>query len=541
MKPDLPPSPPLTRSERVALAVALGAIVGLHVVNLRSAGPLWRDEIGDVVYASMRSWGDIWANLKYDNFPPGLLAALRAWQGMGFAGAGAAAGYRAGGLLVGLALAGAFWVNARLLGARAPFASLGLFAASGLVIRVGDSVRPYGLGWMSMLLTVGLLWRVARAERPAWRTAAPAAVGAVLAVQFLYQNAFLLLAVGAAGMIVAARARRWRAVAAVAGIGALAAGSLLPYALGPVREAGAWSTVSRTGLTWPRLETMGWAALGASGEWRAWLWVAAGAALAGAVWTRARREALLYAGLAAGVALPLFVGFLKGLGMATSTWYYLPPLAIVAGALDAAADTLRAAPGRARLLPAAFLALVVGCTLPGAWREVRERVTNADLVAREIGQLAAPDDLVVVQPWPCGVSFQYYYRGAATWTTLPPLEDNSIHRFDLMKRRMESPEGDAPLLARMEQTLRGGHRVWVAGWINNAPPPGSRVRALRPAPDPISGWNEVAYLTIWAAQAREFLLAHKVNGGAVTVVVPDGQAVNETERMQLIVVDGWRP
>ncbi len=119
---------------------------------------------------------------------------------------------------------------------------------------------------------------------------------------------------------------------------------------------------------------------------------------------RERREALLYAGLAAGITLPLFAGFLKWLGMMTSTWYYLPPLAIAAGALDSAASTLRDVP-RWRWLPTAFLVLVVGLTVPGAWPGLRERVTNADLVAAEIGQLAATEDLVVVQPWPCGVSF----------------------------------------------------------------------------------------------------------------------------------------
>lgn len=536
-----PTTPPLTRAERVALAAAMVAIIGLHAVNLRSAGPLWRDEIGDVVYASMRTWGDIWANLKYDNFPLGLLVLLRAWQGLGFAQAGAATGYRVGGMLVGLGVVGALWANARLLGARAPFASLALFAASGLVIRVGDSVRPYGLGWGCMLLTFGLLWRVVRAERPGWRAVVPAAVAALLAVQFLYQNAFLLLAVGGAGAIVAARAGRWRAVVAVAGIGVLAAVSLLPYALGPVREAGAWSVVSRTGLSWPRLGLMGQAAVASSGQWRASLWLAAAAALAGGVWTqRGRNEALLYAGLSAGIGLAVFVGFLKGLGMTTSTWYYLPPLAVAAGALDVALGAWRHT-ARGRWIQAVLLLAVVALTVPGAWPELRERVTNVDLVASEIGQLAGPDDLVIVQPWPCGVSFQYYYRGAATWTTLPPLEDNSIHRFDLMKRRMESPEGNAPLLAKMAETLRAGHRVWVAGWINNAPPPGTRMRNLKPAPDPVAGWNEVVYLTIWAVQARDFLLAHKTNAVTVTVVVPEGQVVNESERMQLFVVDGWQP
>ena len=83
------------------------------------------------------------------------------------------------------------------------------------MVRVGDSVRPYGLGWVFMVLTFGAVWRVVQSPRPgrvAW-----AACVAVLSVQCLYQNAFLLFGIGVSGMCVAARAGRWRAVAAVAG------------------------------------------------------------------------------------------------------------------------------------------------------------------------------------------------------------------------------------------------------------------------------------------------------------------------------------
>ena len=548
MKPADSSSPPLTGAERAALAVAVAVVVGMHVVNLCSAGPFWRDEIGDEVYAAMRSWGDIWANLKYDNFPPGLLVVLRAWHGLGIVGLGAETGDRIGGMLVGLAVVGAFWVNARLLGARAPFVSLAVFAASGLVVRVGDSVRPYGLGWLCLLLTFGLLWRVARAERPGWRAITTAAVAALLSVQFLYQNAFLLLAAGTAGMIVAAWARRWRAVAAVAGIGVLAAVSLLPYVLGPVREAGEWSVVSRVGMSWGHLFRLTWAGLASSSEALRWMWLAA-VGLAVTAWVAARtenpadparREALLYAGLTVGIGTPLFLGFLKVLGMAGSTWYVLPPLVLAASALDVAGDRWRDLP-RWRWVPAAFLLLTLGLGLPGEWREVRMRVTNADLVAARANTLVGPDDLVVVCPWWCGVSFQYYYRGAATWATLPPLEENAIHRFDLIKRRIASPEGNAALLAQIGETLRAGHRVWVAGWFIRSPFPGRPMPVLKPAPDPIVGWNEVAYSTAWNVQALEFLQAHTRRVAPIPVPVPGAQTINETERMQFFVAEGWQP
>ncbi len=91
------------------------------------------------------------------------------------------------------------WFNARVLGGRrnAPWFSLALFAAGGLVVRVGDSVRPYGPGWLLMLLGFGLIWRVVQSPR-AGRIAAAALV-AICSVQSLYQNAFVLLAIGTAG------------------------------------------------------------------------------------------------------------------------------------------------------------------------------------------------------------------------------------------------------------------------------------------------------------------------------------------------------
>ncbi len=527
----------------------MAAIVGLHVVNLYSAGPLWRDEIGDVVYASMRTWGEIWAKLKYDNFPPGLLVVLRAWQRLGWAGPGAETGYRAGGLLVGLALLAGFWINARLLGGRAPFFSLGLFAACGLVVRVGDSVRPYGLGWLGGLLTFGLLGRVAAAERPGRRVVLPAALAAVLGVQCLYQNAFLLLASGTAGMIVAARAGRWRSVAVVAGIGALAAVSLLPYALGPVRASAEWSMVSRTGTGWRHLLWLGWSGIAASSAALPWMWIAA-IGLAAAVFARAwrtgsgdeppERAAWLYAGLATGIVMPLYLAFLKGLGMAGSTWYLLAPLVVAASALDGLGGACRRWP-RWRWVPAVFLVTTVALGLGGARYEVGMRATNADVVAALVEQGAGPDDLVIVSPWWNGVSFRYYYHGTARWESVPPLEDHTIHRYDLMKQRIAAPEGNAPQLAQLGETLRAGHRVWAVGWFRELPVPGQELPVLKPAPDPNAGWNEAAYEALWGAQVHRFLKEHAVRTVAVPVPMPGGQQVNLSETIELGVAEGWQP
>ena len=538
----------LPQVERMTLLLAMLLIVGLHVGNFLSAGAFWRDEVGDLVYANMPSWQQIGSELRYDNFPPLLLAVVRGWYGLGLAGDGT--GYRVLGLLVGLGILAAFWFNARLLGARAPYFSLALFATGRLVVRVGDSIRPYGVGWLLMLVTFGLLWRVVRSARPARVLAA--GLAAVLSVQALYQNAFLLLAVGGAGMIVAARGRRWRSVAAVAGIGLAAALSLLPYALGPVRDAGAWSVVSQGGLPWHRLWYMFDAALRSSSDLLPWAWLLAALVLGAVALFASRlpggddlpagqtpsREARWYAAGATLLALPIFLGFLKALGMATMPWYYVLPLALAAGTLDVLGGALETG-RRWRVARLVFLGLALAVTLPTAWDEVQVRATNADLAAAAVAREAAPGDYVVVAPWPYAVPFGYYYKGQAPWTSLPPLADNTIHRYDLMKAAIENPEEAVrPVFARVEATLRAGGRVWVVGTID-VTAPGKPPLIPAPAPDPRFGWDEATYMIAWERMLGDFLQAHAT--GARSIDPSAGRRVSPLEDMAVYRVEGWQP
>ena len=543
--------PRLPQIERIVLLLTTLLLAGLHVANLFGAGAFWRDEVGDLVYANMPSWAHVWSQLKYDNFPPLLLALLRGWHALGLAGDGT--GYRVFGLLVGLGILATLWANARWLGARAPFFSLALFATGWLVVRVGDSIRPYGLGWLSMLLTFGLLWRVVQSARPG-RIAA-AGLAAVLSVQVLYQNAFLLLAMGAAGMIVAARAGRWRSVAAVAGIGLAAALTLLPYALGPVRDAGAWSVISRCGVPWGRVGWMFDAALRSSSDAMPWAWGLAAGVLVTVALVLPRlpgskgetpadadaagpsREAHWYAVGAALLALPLFVGFLKFLGMATMPWYYVLPLALAASALDVLGSALEA-DRRWRTARLAFLALCLALTLPAAWNHVQTRATNADLAAAAVAKEAVPGDYVIVAPWPYGVPFSYYYKGSAPWTTLPPLADNTIHRYDLMKVAVENPaEAVRPVFARMEATLRAGGRVWIVGTLDSTPE-GRTPTVPQPAPDPRFGWDEASYEIAWERLLGDALQAHAIR--AAVIDPAPGAVVSGLENMRVCRVEGWR-
>src|SRR5262249_43507389 len=137
----------------------------------------------------------------------------------------------------------AVWITCGLLGGRGspPLLSLALVGMAPWAIQAIDSIRPYGLGIVLIVLTMGFLWSVASAPLSTARVATAAAL-AILSVQTMYQNAFLLLAICVAGVAVAWRRSDARTAVTILAIGAAAALSLLIYvpALAVARE---WNTL----------------------------------------------------------------------------------------------------------------------------------------------------------------------------------------------------------------------------------------------------------------------------------------------------------
>src|SRR2546427_131604 len=116
------------------------------------------------------------------------------------------------------------------------------------------------------------------------------------------------------------------------------------------------------------------------------------------------------------------------------------------------------------------------------------RQTNVDLIAQYVHTAAQPGDLILVNPWYVGITFNRYYRGPVPWMTLPPMEDLTVHRYDLLKLRMTSAEPLAPLYGAIQGALESRHRVWLVGGLLFPPagPPG-----CRPAPSrfPRARWR----------------------------------------------------
>jgi len=430
----------------------------------------------------------------------------------------------------------------RLLGARTPLVSLALVALNPWVIRGSDSIRPYGLGMIFIALTVAALWRGVTSLKTRWLLLAGGL--AILSVQCLYQNAFLLAAICFAAAVASLRGFQVKRIVAIGMVGAAAAASLLIY-LPSIAKARDWSEIlpSRPGL----MEVLRHVpdTTGAGGVIQSWLWLAV-LVLSAIVGIRAltikskapdaEPSLPLYSSSLILIASALYVAAVHAAQVATQPWYYAPLLAAAAPALEV---TVRAAtPGRVPRLAALTVAvLAAGVAAPTLLGMMTERRTNADEVAAYLEEHASPSDAIVVYPFYLGVSFQRYYKGPIAWTTVPPLSEIRIHRYDLFKKAMTHPNAVDPVLATMDRALQSGHRVWIVGGLQT-PRMDQPAPSIVPAPHPQTGWSWGPYDQVWGEQAAYFLSSH----GTQFNTAPDlgVSEVSPYERVKLLVVSGWK-
>jgi len=531
------------------LVAGLLTVLGLflHVSRYLHAGALWRDEAAAVGLATQPTLGAVFESFPHEAFPLAFPLAVRTWVAV--TGGGDTA-LRLFGLLVGIGILGALWWNAWSLRRSPPLVSLALLGASPALLHYGDAVRGYGLGTLFLLLVFGFL--AAGMIRPSlgWRIAAFLAI--LLAAHSLIPDWALLGALGLAAVAVHLWRRRGREALWVVGIGLAVALSLLPYA-GPLSRARAWNVVVTSPVPVGLRALWGGLAEVASVPLLAlrWIWLLALvlAVLGGLRLLRARpepepaapegepgRDLALFGLLTILIGSAGCLAFLAVLRYDPRPWYYLPLLALLASASDLLLAGLATSNGGrwARVVGA----LALGALLfPPARGLAAVRQTNADLVAQTVARAAAPEDLVLVNPWYDGISFARYYHGRTRWLTLPEITDHRFHRYDLLKARMASPRPIDDVLESIGATLGAGHRVWVVGGLHLMKP-GRRPLALPPAPGSRWGWFDVPYAVSWSQQVGAFLQTHATRAGRVEVPAPG--PVSDYERLELLVFDGWR-
>jgi hypothetical protein len=237
--------------------------------------------------------------------------------------------------------------------------------------------------------------------------------------------------------------------------------------------------------------------------------------------------------LLAAIGFPIFFWRAQ---MPMQSWYLLPFMGLAVVCFDGGRPAF---PGVLRLV---FLALVAGTALLsglGTANLLSRHFSNVNIFARELEQEASPEDYVLVHPWNWGITFNYYYKGATPWDTVPPLSDHSVHRVDLVLAQMENDTNAlAPVFAKISQTLKSGHRVWFLGVANmRLPVPGTPPPAPLPLPPlKYSGWSESPYSSVWCTQTIQFLTDHSVKFGEFKLSSSD---IYLTENMDVYVADGW--
>ena len=535
-KPDFAPMRKidiLTGIELITAALLSALVLSFLVVRATNAGALWRDEAATLQLSQMRA-GEIFSNFQHEAFPPPFPFLIRAYTAVFGA---SDASLRWFGFTVGTMLIAAAWFNSRAFGDRGPLLVLTLFGLNATFLIWGTSVRGYGLGCVLLLLSLGLAAKAIL--RPTRSNAAAATLAGVASVQVMLNAVPLVAAIGASAFAVFVFQRRFREALITAGCTAICAISLLPYA-GSYLGAD-WSVVLKYPATFLSLWEKFRLALEQPSNMAALFWyVLLPGILIGAlsyVWfargaeTASDRGFLLFLALVSLLSIFAYFTFLKILSYATRPWYYLPLLCALAGAADLLSTTLsRVQSFRIVRLLVAVIALLL---LPApVWPHLRERLTNIDLVAHKLEQEAAPNDLIVLNPWHFAPSFYHYYHGSTPWITVPTMSEHRVHRYDLMKSKMLEANPLSDVRSAIQQTLQSKNRVWVVGGARPLDPDMPR---LGPAPNPYFGW--AGYMSFWSMEVGSFLSEHAVRGEVVLEPMPN---INDGENVPLLVASGWQ-
>jgi hypothetical protein len=529
----------------VAAILITGIIVWLHFFFAVRAGGLWRDEVNLVNLAGRHSLGDI----AKDSFPVLMPLTVRVWMAAGLGRTDE--GLRLLGAMIGLGLVAALWASAWMARRSPPLPGLVLMGLNSTVIAYGDSLRGYGLG--SLLIVFTMAAACAFLRRSSLARAGWLALFAILSVQALYQNAVFVGVICLGGWVVCLRRRTWRAAMLILAAGLAAALSLLPYL--PTLIAGRSSVeVLRTSLHFNYILDNLAVAAGFPFGLYAWVWgllailviagavAALGCKMAAPIQLEDNLEAeetRMFAGTVLLAGSAGFTGFLWLVGLPTQPWYYVPLLALVAACFDAG---LPSWPRLGRTVFFGSVAATALIAIPVARRDLSVcRFTNVDVLSRRIIAEGSPEDLVVVTPWYCGISFDRYFKSATPWATLPPLADHSVHRYDLVRTQMQNTNAIQPVLDQIAATLRSGRRVWVVSeaGLMGVPEPGTlSPYNLPPPPLPGFGWSGVPYTLEWVSQTAHFLSNHSRRFEPVKIPAPGDLHINEN--LDLFVASGWQ-
>jgi hypothetical protein len=519
--------------------------LAMHLRYFLDAGGLWRDEISSVNLANTNPFPQAIANLHHDSFPIIWLLVVRFWQRSGIGVSDQ--GMRTLGLLVGSSILTVLWRNARRFGLTAPVISLALLGFTSAVICYGDSIRGYGLGMLLGILAMGLIWEMTR-KQTSW-TFIAALIAALLSVHTLFYNSVLLLAACCGAFAVMLPKRQWKRSGLVLAIGLICAATTLVYLpmIEHTRDLKMWQApldfatlrfdfqnslaFLPDGNVAPGFSAAIWelTAVAALFLGLALLCFRGAKALSGQ-----RRDAVIFCAAHLVVGVLAYAAFLKFLSYRLPAWYFLAAMAMIAASLDGLFGGVRSPIFRI-LLAVCAAGFALNAALP-VWKNVGVRRTNVDLIAAKVQQWSVKGDIVVIAPWNMSGPFLRYYRGDAEVTAIPPISFLAYQQFDLLLKFMTDPNAMDPLIRKLSEVLRHGHRVWIVGdhGFPSGPPTSPY---FQNSPDPVYGWLVPNYQKSWQDQVFYALKSHSRQ--VLLVSIPTDRPVSYFENESLSVVQGW--
>ena len=533
----------LARCEFATAIVMSLFLVVLHVRVLVHAGPLWRDEVSSFYMATAPNLQVFLNSLVLDPFPILFVTVLRVWIALGFGSIDF--GLRLLAFLIGTSLIGAIWLCCRMIDKErwAPLWPLALFGLTPVTLIEGDSLRAYGLGLIGIVMSFGLVWRLA--FRP-WRlgTAVAAAICALLAVQSLYLNSLILFAICLAGIIASFRRKQFVPLAGIFFVGLIAALSLLPYA-GIMRDAHEQLALQREFQT----VSNGMSSLISAGALRGTaaklvcillfsigLSVVSLPSLRRPLFDRIKgtSDSLVFAMIVVMAGAITTFGFLWSSGV-HSPRYRLPFTAAATLSMQVVYVTLRKNIG----LTVANLVgsgLTAAAFIPSSYHLSELRRTNCDLAAAVVANSAAQDDLVIVTRFTHAPTFQRYYRGTAPWTSVPAVADHLQHRAYLARSVKLNPDTIRDILLSIESELKAGHKVFLVGRFPLSEI--GRPVSITSTPESGSSWRLGIYLNMWRSQIVNLLGQHAVQ--VLKIALNESPPIDPQEKEDVFVFSGWK-
>jgi hypothetical protein len=300
------------------------------------------------------------------------------------------------GLVGGLALLAALWFTLRGFGCRFPLLALMLFAANGAVIRWGDSFRGYSLACLAITLTYLAFWRLI--EAPTMLSTLLALCAAIVSVHLRFQNAALVATLCIAAVVASLAGRRPKSALAVLAVSLAALLTVTPYAAMafeyqtlnalPSEAFSARTVLARLVVT---------CSSGSLLILSAWLTFLIGALVAGlgaivsasGLPAPAFRQAM-YHSVVLAAAVPAFVAFCGAAHLQVNPWHCLMVLAVLAVAAESLI-ALVISETVSTIGRVAAVCVVAFAAVPTTARDVTERQTNLDVIARHVGEAAGPE------------------------------------------------------------------------------------------------------------------------------------------------------